>query len=157
MDFRWLNAFCLKSKSKMETLKKLRRVTSQGDWCFSFDLKDGYHAVGIDPEFQEFMQFDIQGNGGLRRHSDQAGARVLPYMDDFLVITQTQDDAFVQRDRVEKLLSRLGLFQNEKKGHWEATQLVEHLGLEVDFTEGLFRVTEARPKKIHAKATGLIC
>ncbi|KAK3284586.1 hypothetical protein CYMTET_7774 [Cymbomonas tetramitiformis] len=65
-------------------------------------------------------------DGGLRRHSGQAGARVLPYM----VITQTRDDAFVQRDRVEKLLSRL---------------------------EGLFRVTKARLKKIHAKATALIC
>eukprot|EP00854_Cymbomonas_tetramitiformis_P018308 gene18308-biopygen18893 len=69
----------------------------------------------------------------------------------------TRDDAFVQRDRVEKHLSRLGLFRNEKKGHWEPTQLAKHLGLEVDFKEGLFRVTEARLKKIHAKATGLIC
>ncbi|KAK3246029.1 hypothetical protein CYMTET_44423 [Cymbomonas tetramitiformis] len=197
-DFRWLNDFCVKSKCKMETLTKLRRLASQGDWCFTFDLKDGYHAIGIDPDFQvEFMQFDVQGvlyqcgalpfgwtdsprifvklmktrvelirspqagedrhevkklrdgqevrrrwavrrrEGGLRRGSDRAGARVLPYMDDFMVITKTQDDAFVQRDRVSKLLPRLGLFRNEKKGHWEPTQLVEHLGLEVDFEEGL--------------------
>eukprot|EP00854_Cymbomonas_tetramitiformis_P034437 gene34437-biopygen29902 len=61
MDFRWLNEFCVKSKCKMETLQKLRRLASQGDCCFTFDLKDGYHAVGIDPDFQEFMQFDIQG------------------------------------------------------------------------------------------------
>ncbi|KAK3235405.1 hypothetical protein CYMTET_54386 [Cymbomonas tetramitiformis] len=32
--------------------------------------------------------------------------------------------------------------RNEKNGHWEPTQLVEHLELEVDFEEGLFRVTE---------------
>ncbi|KAK3282656.1 hypothetical protein CYMTET_9616 [Cymbomonas tetramitiformis] len=31
MDFRWLNEFCVKSKCKMETLKKLRRLASQGD------------------------------------------------------------------------------------------------------------------------------
>ncbi|KAK3270661.1 hypothetical protein CYMTET_20950 [Cymbomonas tetramitiformis] len=54
-------------------------------------------------------------------------------MDDLLVITKTQDDAFVQRDRVGKLLSRLGLFWNEKKGHWEPTQLVEPLGLEARY------------------------
>eukprot|EP00854_Cymbomonas_tetramitiformis_P006303 gene6303-biopygen6343 len=217
MDFRWLNEFCVKSKCKMETLKKLRRLASQGDWCFTFDLKDGYHAVGIDPDFQEFMQFDIQGvlyqcgalpfgcsdspqifvklmktlvelirspqagkdrhevkklrdgqevrrrwamrrrEGGLRRGLDRAGARVLPYLDDFMVITKTQDDAFVQRNRVGKLLPRLGLFRNEKKGHWEPTQLVEHLGLEVDFEEGLFRVTEKILKKIHSKATAILC
>eukprot|EP00854_Cymbomonas_tetramitiformis_P034015 gene34015-biopygen3239 len=95
--------------------------------------------------------------GELRRGSDRAGARVFPYMDDFMVITKTQDDAFVQRDRVSKLLPRLGLFRNEKKGHWEPTQLVEHLGLEVDFKEGLFRVTERRLKKIHSKATAILC
>eukprot|EP00854_Cymbomonas_tetramitiformis_P016942 gene16942-biopygen17482 len=61
MDFRWLNEFCVKSRCKMDTLKKLRRLASQGDWCFTFNLKDGYHAVGIDLDFQEFMQFDIQG------------------------------------------------------------------------------------------------
>ncbi|KAK3289666.1 hypothetical protein CYMTET_2936 [Cymbomonas tetramitiformis] len=193
MDFRWLNEFCVKSKCKMETLKKLRRLASQGDWCFIFDLKDGYHAVGIDPDFQEFMQFDIQGvlyqcgalpfgwtdsprifvklmktlvelirspqagedrhevkklrdgqevrrrwavrrrEGGLRRGSDRSGARVLSYMDDFMVITETQDDAFVQRDR-----------------------LVEHLGLEVD-VEDFFRMTERKLKKIHSKATAILC
>ncbi|KAK3266167.1 hypothetical protein CYMTET_25192 [Cymbomonas tetramitiformis] len=79
---------------------------------------------------------------------DAAGARVLPYMGDFLVITKTQDDDFVQRERVDKFLSRLSLFRNEKKGH---------LGLEADFKEGLFRVTERRLKKIHSKATALIC
>ncbi|KAK3242436.1 hypothetical protein CYMTET_47877 [Cymbomonas tetramitiformis] len=134
------------------------RSGAWGDWCFSFDLKDVYHAVEIDPEFQKFIQFDIQGTVAYDvTRTSQVGARVLPYMDDFLVIAQTRDDAFVQRDRVEKHLSRLGLFRNEKKGHWEPTQLAKHLGLEVDFKEGLFRVTEARLKKIHAKATGLIC
>eukprot|EP00854_Cymbomonas_tetramitiformis_P034644 gene34644-biopygen34840 len=78
-------------------------------------------------------------------------------MDDFMVITKTLDDAFVLRDRVSKLLPRLGLFRNEKKGHWEPTQLVEHLGLEVDFEEGLFRVTERRLKKIHSKAMAILC
>ncbi|KAK3240701.1 hypothetical protein CYMTET_49480 [Cymbomonas tetramitiformis] len=41
MDFRWLNTFCVKSKCKMEMLKKLRRLASHGEWCFSFDLKCG--------------------------------------------------------------------------------------------------------------------
>ena len=217
MDLRWLNFFCVKSHCKMETLKKLRRLASEGDWCFTFDLKDGYHAVGIDPEFQKFMQFDIQGElfqcgalpfgwsdaprvfvkfmktlvellrspqagedrreikkmlggkavqrrwavrrreGGLHRGADQAGARVLPYMDDFMVITKTRDEAYFQRDRVTRLLSRLGLSRNEKKGVWEPTQVAVHLGLEVDLKDGLFRVTEDRLQKIHVKAKGLIC
>ncbi|KAK3233721.1 hypothetical protein CYMTET_56004 [Cymbomonas tetramitiformis] len=61
MDFRWLNAHCVKSRCKMETLKKLRRLAKPNDWCFSFDLQDGYHVVGIDPAFQEYMQLDVRG------------------------------------------------------------------------------------------------
>ncbi|KAK3266657.1 hypothetical protein CYMTET_24735 [Cymbomonas tetramitiformis] len=61
MDFRWLNAHCVKSRCKMEMLKKLRRLAKPNDWCFSFDLQDGYHVVGIDPAFQEYMQFDVRG------------------------------------------------------------------------------------------------
>ncbi|KAK3241708.1 hypothetical protein CYMTET_48555 [Cymbomonas tetramitiformis] len=45
----------------MEMLKKLRRLAKPGDWCFSFNLQDGLHALGIHPDFQWFMQFDLQG------------------------------------------------------------------------------------------------
>ncbi|KAK3284622.1 hypothetical protein CYMTET_7725 [Cymbomonas tetramitiformis] len=38
MDFRWLNAHYVKSRCKMETLKKLRRLAKPNDWCISFDL-----------------------------------------------------------------------------------------------------------------------
>ncbi|KAK3283556.1 hypothetical protein CYMTET_8750, partial [Cymbomonas tetramitiformis] len=71
MDFRWLNSHCVKSRCKMETLKKLRRLAKSNDWCISFDLQDGYHVVGIDPAFQEYMQFDV------RRELFQCGA--LPF------------------------------------------------------------------------------
>ncbi|KAK3248872.1 hypothetical protein CYMTET_41678 [Cymbomonas tetramitiformis] len=36
-------------------------------------------------------------------------------------------------------------------------ELIEHLGLEVDLKEGLFRVTEMRIDKIHAQAKSIIC
>ncbi|KAK3281146.1 hypothetical protein CYMTET_11046 [Cymbomonas tetramitiformis] len=39
-DVGWLNAFCRKSRCKMETLKKLRDLAEQHDWCFSFDCQD---------------------------------------------------------------------------------------------------------------------
>ncbi|KAK3275261.1 hypothetical protein CYMTET_16597 [Cymbomonas tetramitiformis] len=46
---------------KMETMKKLRRLAEPGDWCCGFNLQDGFHARGINPNFQHFMQFDLQG------------------------------------------------------------------------------------------------
>ncbi|KAK3270158.1 hypothetical protein CYMTET_21436 [Cymbomonas tetramitiformis] len=218
VDFRWLNQWCVKNRVKMETLKKLRRLAKPGDWCFSFDLQDGFHALGIHPDFQKFMQFDLQedllqcsampfgwsdaprvfckfvrvmvealrspqaaedrreikrlrdgsavrqrwsvrrrtgGAGGdANRHS---GMRVLPYMDDFLVLVDSQREGFLRREKVQLVLHRLGLRRNEKKGQWEPTQVVEHLGLEVDLKLGQFRVTERRVHKIHTKAKEILC
>ncbi|KAK3234206.1 hypothetical protein CYMTET_55519 [Cymbomonas tetramitiformis] len=42
--------------------QKLMRLGKTNDWCFSFDLQDGYDCVGIDPDFQKFMQFDVPGD-----------------------------------------------------------------------------------------------
>ena len=78
-------------------------------------------------------------------------------MDDFLILAKTKEEAFVQRERVQRVLARLGLTRNEKKGQWEPGQLIEHLGLEVDLRDGLFRVTAARVAKIHAQAKDIIC
>ncbi|KAK3239265.1 hypothetical protein CYMTET_50799 [Cymbomonas tetramitiformis] len=194
--------------------------------CFSrffsaetcFDLQDGFHALGIHPDFQRFMQFDLQGDllqcsampfgwsdaprvfckfvrvmvealrspqaaedrreirrlrdgsavrqrwsvrrrtggagGDANRHS---GMRVLPYMDNFLVLVDSQREGFLRREKVQLVLHRLGLRRNEKKGQWEPTQVVEHLGLEVDLKLGQFRVTERRVHKIHTKAKEILC
>ncbi|KAK3239844.1 hypothetical protein CYMTET_50260 [Cymbomonas tetramitiformis] len=69
-DFRWIYAFCRKSRCKMETASCISILLEDGDtatpgeaddWGFSFDLKDGYHCVEIDLDFQKLMQLDVQG------------------------------------------------------------------------------------------------
>eukprot|EP00854_Cymbomonas_tetramitiformis_P009989 gene9989-biopygen10209 len=71
--------------------------------------------------------------------------------------TRHEEEAYELRQRVEHVLNRLGLKRNEKKGQWVPVQVVEHLGLEVDFKEGVFRVTQAQFEKIASKATDLLC
>ncbi|KAK3282718.1 hypothetical protein CYMTET_9560 [Cymbomonas tetramitiformis] len=66
-------------------------------------------------------------------------------------------EGFLRRGKVQLVLHRLGLRRNEKKGQWEPTQVVEHLGLEVDLKLGQFRVTERRVHKIHTKAKEILC
>ncbi len=78
-------------------------------------------------------------------------------MDDFLVLVDSQREGFLRREKVQRVLHRLGLRRNEKKGQWDPVQVVEHLGLEVDLKLGQFRVTERRVQKIHSKAKELLC
>ncbi|KAK3287031.1 hypothetical protein CYMTET_5441 [Cymbomonas tetramitiformis] len=92
--------------------------------------------------------------GGCGREEHQQGARVLPYMDDFLVLLGSRVEALRARELASRVLVRLGLERNEKKGHWEPTQLVEHLGL--DLKAGQFHVTLARLQRIHLQANALL-
>ncbi|KAK3287923.1 hypothetical protein CYMTET_4601 [Cymbomonas tetramitiformis] len=202
----------------METLKKLRRLAKPGDWCFGFDLQDGLYAVGIHPEFQRFMQFDLRGElfqcsampfgwndaprvfckfvrvmvealrspqaaedrreirrlrdgsvvrqrwsvrrraGGANENANRhSGMRVLPYMDDSLVLVDSQREGLLGREKFQLVLHRLGLRRNEKKSQWDPVQVVEHLGLEVDLKLAQFRVTEQRMQKIHSRAKEKLC
>ncbi|KAK3252441.1 hypothetical protein CYMTET_38263 [Cymbomonas tetramitiformis] len=93
---------------------------------------------------------------GCGREEHHQGARVLPYMDDFLLLLSSRIEALRARELTSRVLVRLGLSRNEKKGQWEPTQLVEHLGLEVDLKAGQFRVTPARLQKIHLQSKALL-
>eukprot|EP00854_Cymbomonas_tetramitiformis_P009865 gene9865-biopygen10086 len=73
---------------------------------------------------------------GLGRPAHVTGARVLPCMDDFLVLCDSEAEALRVREMVTRMLRRLGIERNENKGVWEPMQLPEHLGLEVDTANG---------------------
>jgi hypothetical protein len=83
------------------------------------------------------------------RNARWRGTRLLPYMDDFLFLAASYNDALVLRERVDALLDRLGLQRNPKKGVWTPTQVGDHLGLTVDLQLGMFR---APPSKLHRLA-----
>ena len=60
IDLRHPNSFPKKAM-KMETLKRLRHLAKRGDWFFSFDLQDGFYALGVAPEDRQFFTVDIRG------------------------------------------------------------------------------------------------
>ena len=61
LDLRHLNSFCAGYKMRMETLKKLQRVMKGDEWMASFDLKDGFYAIGIAPEHRKYFTFIVNG------------------------------------------------------------------------------------------------
>ena len=77
-------------------------------------------------------------------------------MDDFLFFADKRDAALQLRDRVACLLDRLGLGRNPKKGHWEPTQICEHLGLQIDTTTSTFRAPASKLQAIATLARTLL-
>ena len=88
-----------------------------------------------------------------RRHA----LRVLPYLDDFLLIAHSVSAAALASAAGRMLLARLGLSWNDSKCVWTPTQRLVHLGLEVDTRRGVFRVDTKRRKAIRNAAQNLLC
>jgi ribonuclease HI len=61
VDLRKLNLSCVPHRCRYETLRVLNRLARKGDWMTSFDLKDGYHAISIHPQFRRFFSFHMDG------------------------------------------------------------------------------------------------
>lgn len=191
IDLRHLNKFCKDFSVKYETLKKLRHMAKQNDWCFSLDLQDGYYAVGIREQDRDFFTVNYRGRllrlaclpmgwnaspyvfcmlmrpmirylrspllamGNPKTPSRKnlrgqkwKGLKLLPFLDDYLFLSKSKEQALTDRNHVENTLNRLGLARNVKKGFWEPVQVLEHLGLEIDTLKGEFRAPQAKLESI---------
>ena len=87
----------------------------------------------------------------------KVGLRVLPYVDDFAFFFASRAQALEGREYISAVLQLLGLSRNEKKGVWEPTQMLEHLGMGIDTVTGKFFVTPARLSKLQSFAQNLLC
>jgi hypothetical protein len=70
----------------------------------------------------------------------------------FPFLADSYHDALLLRQRVEALLSTLGLQRNPKKGVWTPTQVGEHLGLTVDLQLGMLQPAKLQQLAQHASS-----
>lgn len=85
------------------------------------------------------------------------GLRILPFMDDMMAMCSSLPVALKMRDQVVDTLETLGLARNPKKGQWEPSQTIHHLGLDIDFKECVFRAPADKLAKISSAAHDLLC
>jgi hypothetical protein len=84
------------------------------------------------------------------------GAWILSYVDDFLLIASTKEEALTLRHRVAELLDRLGLLRHPTKGFWAPAQVGHHLGIDISTTSGYFYAPEQKLTEIAQQARHLI-
>ena len=237
VDLRPINAFCEAMGFKMETLGKLSEMGLEKDsLMWSFGVKDGFYAVGVDPKHRgrDFFCFELPDGtlvryaslpmgwshspaifgelmavltrrlrspgapvarqllqtepttvprvGGRRqrlvkvitvkpaeeKEALRTAVEVLPYCDDFLcwlpgkqgvrtAAGATPTAVIIARDRVQSILDELGITRHPKKGFWEPTTRVQHLGLIVDTHLGLYQVSAQKMAKIRGFARSIVC
>ena len=103
---------------------------------------------------------DKRSHQRVRRHllkRRRRGCRLLPFMDDILFCCSSRAVALQLREQVVALLEQLGLSRNAKKGQWEPTQVIQHLGLIIDTYRCEFRAPPDKLSRISSQAHDLLC
>lgn len=179
IDFSYLNKFISVDSFRYEVLGSLKWGTFQlDDWFLSFDLESGYMHVGMHVDSVEYLGFQFAGRYfyctalpfGLSASPyvfsrvmravvarwRSMGIRLLPYLDDFLFLFKSREEACHFRNVIDDDLVALGLKRSEKKSVWEPTQRIDHLGFTLDSREGKFKVLESNVQLVRRQAAGLI-
>lgn len=170
----------------METLPGFCSEIQRGDRLISFDLQGGYRAVRLHRNMEKYFMFTC----GKRfytcctlpfgwSHSPMwftkvmspvvkhlrvvIGCRVLPYLDDFLLIAgnglkpASSGDALALSSQVSGLLLTLGLVRHPSKGVWGAgATRLEHLGVVLDTITMRFFITPAKLEDLHSMASKML-
>eukprot|EP00873_Tetraselmis_striata_P017703 jgi/Tetstr1/437967/TSEL_026597.t1 len=115
---------------------------------FSFDLQDGFYALGI-AEADRHFTVDVRGQP-YRLADLPMGWSLSPYY----CVTPTQ--ALHLRQRLASLLDALGLQRHPTKGFWEPRQFGRHLGVDIDSASGMFYAPADKLDGLFRQATRLI-
>lgn len=172
LDLSPLNRYLERVKFKMETQSSVRQAVQQNDWATSIDLKDAYFHILIHPNDRKWLRFVwkqkafqfralpfglspapliftrvVREFAGLAR---QKAIRLSCYLDDWLILAQSQDICIAHTRQVLHLAESLGFIPNPEKCDLTPSQSFEYLGMAFDTTSMLVRPTQARLEKLHS-------
>ncbi|CAM4725781.1 unnamed protein product [Leuciscus chuanchicus] len=176
LDLRQLNRRVQKLKFKMLTLKQIVSQIQSEDWFVTIDLKDAYFHVSIHPHHRKFLRFAFGGEAyqyrvlpfglGLSPRTftkcvDAAlaplrlqGIRILNYLDDWLILAQSEQMAVRHRGVVLAHIEKLGLRLNSKKSVLLPAQRTTFLGVNWDSITMQARLSPARISAILTAVKG---
>ncbi len=170
LDLRVLNRALHRLPFKMLTPKRIFGCVRPRDWFAAIDLKDAYFHVSILPHHRPFLRFAFEGRAyqykvlpfGLSLSPRvftkvaeaalvplrEQGVRILNYLDDWLILAQSQDQLCEHRDMVLSHLSQLGLQVNWEKSKLSPVQRNSFLGMELDSVSQTARLTQERAQSV---------
>ena len=151
IDLSPLNKFIHQTPFKMETCASVLRAIRKDDWMLSLDLKDTYFQVPVHPESRRFLRVVARGIAcqfkvicfGLctapqvftRVMAPVAsilhtrGIRMLRYLDDWLILTTSEEGAAWAREETLQLCQQLGIVINLEKSDLIPKQAAVYLGI----------------------------
>jgi len=161
----------------MESVHLIEHLIQEGNWMVKLDLKDAYFVIPIHQEHQKWLRFHWQhqpyqfqglpfGLSSAPRVFTKAtcpivawlrqlGMKIVSYIDDFLLITTTQEEARLQAKLMVEIFQLLGFQVNHSKSLLSPQQKLEFLGVLVSSSPPAFSLPPHKLKGLKAKATQL--
>ena len=154
IDLSTLNHSVLKTKFHMETIQSVLLSVRRGNWMVSIDLKDAYLQVPIHPSSRKYLRFVAGGKAyqfrvlcfGLTTSPEvftkvmapiavflhRIGIRIVRYLDDWIILASSREEAVWARDQVLLLCQELGVVVNLQKSCLTPSQAAVYLGVSID-------------------------
>ena len=171
IDLNALNKYFVNDHFQMENLSCLKTLLLPGDFMTNIDLKDAYLSVAVHEHSQKFLSFiweekcyqfkalpfglcsaprilfyqTVKTGCGLPK---KEGIRVLIYLDDFLLLAQTKEEATRNTQMLVTLLQSLGFTVNLKKSSLTPTQMITFLGFSIDSRSMMIVLPVTKVQKI---------
>ena len=180
VNLKALNEFIPFVHFKMEGMHTLRDVLKENDWMTKVDLKDAYFMIPIEEVDREMLRFSTQGRlfqftclpfslscapwvftktlkpaMSLLR---ELGIRLVVYIDDILVMADSETQAREHSEALIFLLESLGFIVHPEKTMRIPTQEIEieFLGMDILSQTMKLRIPTQKVKKLRAEAAALL-
>jgi hypothetical protein len=170
-----LNSFVKYEHLKMENLETVRFLVRKGDWFVKLDLKDAYLTVPIQNSQKKYLRF--KWNGRIFQFKCMAfglapaprvftkllkvvvaflrkqGIRLVVYLDDFLIMNESEEGARADLKSMLDILEFLGFLINWEKSVTNPANIMEYLGMIVDSNKLSFSlpITKVQDVKLLCK------
>lgn len=178
INLRKLNSYIHTPHFKMENVFSLRDILKKGDWLAKIDLKDAYLTVPMAKAYQKYLRFQWQGKiyefkslpFGLATapitftkllrpvvaYLRQQGVRLVVYLDDILLMADTQELLQQHLQLTMSQLTDLGFMLNLKKCILTPCRRLEFLGFIVDSLAFSLYVPQDKIAKIKKECRHLL-
>ena len=153
IDLSFLNRHVITTKFRMETVRTVLAAVRHHDWMVSVDLKDAYLQIPIHPQSRRFLRFSWEGQAlqfralcfglstapqvftrimaPISSELHRRGIRLLQYLDDWLLLASSYQEALDSTQVLLRLCARLGVRINFDKSALQPAQEMTFLGVDI--------------------------
>ena len=169
-DISQLNKFLVAPKFKMESTNTVRHFLKLNNFAVKLDLSDAFLHVPLNKHFRKYMRFFHRGKAyqfrsicfganfspfifsylinTVMKFFHQLAIEICAYLDDMLAQDLHPSTLIKQISFVVQVMTHLGWTVNLKKSILNPIQLIDYIGLHIDFIRGLVFPPQERWEKI---------